>query len=98
MKTNRRGFFSAITGLAAGVWAAFQPGKKIALGKVRSWVIDTTDGELPAKLNRYGESPLQKAIGRDNLERDLVTANCGDWIVITNVEYHCKETNDPPQD
>ena len=34
MKTNRRGFFRAIAGLAAGVYAAFVPKDKIALGAV----------------------------------------------------------------
>ena len=37
---NRRSFFKTITGVCAGVYAAFAPSKKIALGKVRSWEIN----------------------------------------------------------
>ena len=45
MKTNRRGFFGALAGLAGGVYAAFLLRKKTSLGKVDSW-------KLPSETKR----------------------------------------------
>ena len=65
MKTNRRGFFGALAGLAGGVYAAFVPNKKVALGKfkVDSWKLPSE--AKPQKVEFEDFIPYEARIKRE---------------------------------
>ena len=48
---NRRGFFKTITGFAAGVYAAFVPGKMGHKAELVEWIKNVKDDSLVEEVN-----------------------------------------------
>ncbi len=64
MKTNRRGFFGALVGLASGVYAAFAPKAK-GSEPVSMTRVTGAESEVEIdwiQLKEYGESPIPKRL------------------------------------